>query len=167
MKLFFLTLIIAIILSGCDNNSEGCDSTGIMKSESCCSSYGPVQIYKTEKDYSKNVFIQLSEDKKVVTAYPGASDIRMQAPEELAEGYLLKKMVGNAVLSMTIDEYEEKGDSLSISDLLELVIDENPFTEFYECCRLCIDTFDKDKLNTLIIENKLCNCENEGWWIFN
>lgn len=70
------------------------------------------------------------------------------------------------MISMTIDEYEGNGDSLSISDLLSLIIDQDPFTEFYECCRLCISPFDKDELNTLIIENKLCNCDNEGWWIF-
>jgi hypothetical protein len=31
----------------------------------------------------------------------------------------------------------------------------------YNCCQYCL--FDIDKFNQFIIDDKLCNCDNEGW----
>ena len=56
---------------------------------------GPVLVYKTKQDYREHVTVQLSDDGRSVVAYPGPGDVMAQRPVELADGYLLKRMVGN------------------------------------------------------------------------
>ena len=48
--------------------------------------------------------------------------------------------------------------------MLNMVIDYEPYSEFYECCKVCLR--DTAGMNQAIRENKLCNCDGEGWWIF-
>jgi hypothetical protein len=82
-----------------------------------CDASGPVVVYKTKQDYSNNLTIQLSKDGKKVTAYPGKQDAIRQRPIELVNGYLLKRMVGDAVVSLTIDEYALSSFNYSPADL--------------------------------------------------
>lgn len=162
LTLFFFLLSL---LSACDKSSKtDCDDSGITKNSGCCSSTGPVQIYKTTKDYSNNVFVQVSNDRKTVTAFSDHRDIDALRPVELANGYLLKRMVGSAVLGITFDEYGNLENGLSTVEMLNMVIDYEPYSEFYECCKVCLR--DTAEMNQAIRENKLCNCDGEGWWIF-
>jgi len=69
----------------------------------------PVVVFKCKKDYRDKVSVQLSPDGKTITAYPGPSDVLYQKPFELADGYLLKRMVGDVFLSLTIDAYADTG----------------------------------------------------------
>ncbi len=175
--LFLSILILFFTFSNCERDSKNkckdcstvnlnnCDTSGIETSEACCLSTGPTQIYKTRCDYSDNVSVKLSEDKTEIVAYPGITDVENQRPVQLANGYWLKKMVGNAFISITIDEYKNLSSQPSIDDLMNMVIDDDPFCEFYECCKLCL--WDEIEINNLILENKLCNCDSVGWWIFN
>ena len=123
-----------------------------------CDASGPVIVYKTNQDYSNKVTIQLSEDGKTVTAYPGSSDAARQRPIQLANGYFLKRMVGDAVLSLTIDEYSQSIGSLSPTDLYNLIIDKSPYLEKYECCN-CTGQ-DTAVINDLIRKNQLPKCDN-------
>lgn len=177
MNYFNLSAIIAIILlvcSSCNKDSKKChsckssipphcDSTGLVKYAACCESTGPVQIYKTYCDYYDKVSVKLSTDKKSIVAFPGPTDA--QYPIKLANGYLEKIMVGNAFLSITIDEYRKLKYPPGGDTLFKMIIDDDPFCEFYECCKLCLDNV--DSINKIITENKLCNCDTVGWWIFN
>jgi len=168
MRFFYFLAIILISISlfaSCDKSGKSdCDDSGITKNSGCCSSTGPIQIYKTTKDYSNNVFIQVSDDRKTVTAFSDNVDVDQLRPVELANGYLQKRMVGNAVLSITIDDYCSLDNEPSIAEMLNMVIDYEPYSEFYECCQLCLS--DTMEINNVIRENKLCNCGSEGWWIF-
>lgn len=165
MKTYYLGtigLICILAINSCINRPEYPKD---IEGNGCCSSTGPIQIYKTKVDYSDKVSIKLSEDKSQVLAYPGVGDVTNQYPIELANGYLLKRMVGNAFLSITIDDYQKLTQTPDSDELLEMVIDDEPFTEFYECCKLCL--MDTAEINALILDDRLCDCDSVGWWIFN
>ncbi len=123
-----------------------------------CDATGPVVVYKTKNNYDNNLTIQLSKNGKKVTAYPGKSDAIGQKPIILANGYRLKRMVGDTYLSIKIDEYANSDKEFSEKDFLELVIDNNPYLEIYECCE-CTGK-DTSLINTLIRENNLGDCDN-------
>jgi hypothetical protein len=124
-----------------------------------CDDTGPMIVYKTRNDYSNNVTVLLSKDGTKVSAYPGPSDASNQRPIQLAKGYLLKRMVGDAVLSLTIDEYSKSTTHYSPTELYNLIIDKTPYTEKYECCK-CSDG-DTASLNQLIRNNQLSKCETK------
>jgi hypothetical protein len=148
----FRALILTITLT---TFSLSCD--WILKPGPCDAS-GPVIVYKTTNDYSNNVTVQLSKDGKNVSAYPGKFDAVKQKPIELANGYLLKRMVGDAVLSLTIEEYAASSLNYSPTDLFNLIIDKNPYLEKFECCECTgIDTA---AINDVIRNNQLFKCEN-------
>jgi hypothetical protein len=148
LKLILLFFPLIILVSSCD---------WIFKPGPCDAS-GPIIVYKTKLDYSDKVTVQLSKDGKTVSAYPGPGDAASQRPIQLANGYLLKRMVGDAVLSLTIDEYSKSTDLLSPSDLYNLIIDKNPYLEKYECCK-CTGQ-DTAVINDLIRNNQLQKCDN-------
>jgi hypothetical protein len=119
---------------------------------------GSVVVYKTKKDYRNHVSVQLSADGLTITAYPGPSDVLAQKPIELAEGYLLKRMIGDAYLSLSIDEYASTSHSYSVEDLLALVIDKDPYLEKYDCS--ACTAMDTASINLLIREKKLPDCKS-------
>lgn len=144
----FITILMIPSLSACEWG----------KRYGPCNASGPVIIYKTKNDYLNNVTVLLSKDKKSIVARPGQRDILRQRPLELANGYLLKRMVGDAYLSLTIEEYAELGFDNDSPDLINLVIDTDPYLEKYECCECTgIDT---TLINNLILEGRLDECRD-------
>lgn len=100
----------------------------------------PVVIYKTTRDYSRNVPIGLSEDGTRVVSYPAVSDVRVGGrypyPTPLEEGYLLdNRGIGHnvAFLSYTYEEYAALPVTPSAAELLERVIDKHPLVEIHIC----------------------------------
>lgn len=121
-----------------------------------CDASGPIIVYKTKQDYTNNITVQLSKDKKEITAYPGSSDAEHQRPIPLENGYLLKRMVGDAYLSITFDEYSDTTKDWFSVNLIDFVIDTDPYLEKYECCK-CTG-FDTALINNLIREKRLGDC---------
>jgi hypothetical protein len=115
-------------------------------------------VYKTRQDYSNNITVQLSKDHRRITCTPGQADAAQQRPIQLANGYLLKRMNGDAVLSLTYDEFITSTKSYTSAELLSMVIDTDPYLEKYECCK-CTGQ-DTAKINDLIRNNLLGKCEN-------
>lgn len=148
IRLFSSVLICFLFISSCEwiYRPGPCDATG------------PVVVYKTKNNYDNNLTIRLSKNGKEVTAYPGKSDAISQKPVILANGYRLKRMVGDTYLSLTIDEYANSDKEFTEKDFLALVIDNNPYLETYECCK-CTEG-DTAIINKLIRENRLRDCEN-------
>ena len=119
---------------------------------------GPVVVYKTKKDYREHVTVQLSEDGSTVVAYPGPGDVLAQRPVELSEGYLLKRMVGNAYITLTIDEYVSASRAYSAEELHSMIIDDRPYLEIYECSE-CTNG-DTASINQLIRQKMLSSCKS-------
>lgn len=146
MKMSLVFLIIILTSLSCD----------WMYRPRPCDASGPVIVYKTKQDYSNNITVQLSKDHKSLTCTPGPADAANQRPIKLANGYLLKRMCGDAVLSLTIDEFIISTKSYSNSELLNMVIETDPYLEKYECCE-CTGN-DTAKINDLIRKNLLIKC---------
>jgi len=148
LKISLLYFILIYVSSSCgwDFRSGPCEVSG------------PVIVYKTKVDYLNNVTVQLSKDGKEITARPGPTDVINQRPLQLANGYLLKRMVGDAYLSVTIDEYADPSFDWESKDLIQYVIDKDPYLEKYECCE-CTGK-DTALINILILEDRLGECKN-------
>jgi hypothetical protein len=123
-----------------------------------CEASGPVIVYKTKNDYTNNIWVQLSKDGKEITARPGPTDVIHQTPIKLENGYLLKRMLGDAILSITIEEYTDPAFDWESKDLIEYVIETDPYSEKYECCEGT--NGDTALINNLIRENRLGECED-------
>jgi len=150
-KFFKTFLIIIVFLYSCENKKAPCPCENSNDSD-------PVVIYKTRNDYSNNVSVLLSDDKKSIIAYPAPTDVAYQKPVKLINGYYLKRMVGNAFLSITIDDYMNSNFNYSPDDLIKYVIDADPFLEIYNCSK-CLSTTDVTTLNDWIRNNKLGKCQ--------
>jgi hypothetical protein len=122
-----------------------------------CDASGPIIVYKTKQDYSNNITIQLSRDHTKITCTPGHADAAHQRPIQLANGYLFKRMCGDAVLSLTYDEFIKSTKSYSHEELLSMVIDTDPYLEKYECCE-CTG-YDTVKINNIIRNGLLGKCK--------
>jgi hypothetical protein len=95
-------------------------------------------VYKTKKDFSKNVPVKMNEDKTKIVAYPSPKDLfykdKLAYPTQLKNGYLLdnRGVSKNSVfIDMTYDDYSKLDQAPLLSDILKLVIDKDPFLEMY------------------------------------
>lgn len=149
---FLISVFIIAGMSSCDWFA------GIVYRPGPCDASGPVIVYKTKNDYSNNLTVQLSKNGKEITAYPGKQDASHQRPITLENGYLLKRMVGDVVLSLTIDEYVNSSTNYTSADFFNLIIDRDPYLEKYQCCE-CTGR-DTTAINELIRTNKLSNCDD-------
>ena len=99
----------------------------------------PIVVYKTTKDYSKNVAVTLSEDKKTIVSYPAPSDVSERSyPTALCKGYLLDNRgitPNTAFLSITYEEYAKLKKIPTTEELFQLIIDKNPVKKMYICGR--------------------------------
>lgn len=100
----------------------------------------PVIIYKTVKDYSRNVPVILSDDKSKIISFPGIRDIYYRNdfayPVELANGFLLDRRGINenvAFLSYTYEEYSKLARTPSPENLYQKILDRDPVAEMYRC----------------------------------
>ncbi len=93
-----------------------------------------IQIYKfqTVKDYSNYVPVELSADGSRITSHP--SSINERWPVKLDSGYYLNGSMGvnSGYLSVTIEEYNSYEILSGIDSLYKLVIDKDPYLEYYE-----------------------------------
>ena len=99
----------------------------------------PVIVYKTTKDYSKNVAVTLSADKTKIVAYPAPSDVSANSyPTALNKGYWLDNRgisANTAFLSMTYEQYAKLRKAPSLDELYGMIIDKNPIKKMYLCGR--------------------------------
>ena len=123
-----------------------------------CDASGPIVVYKTKQDYSNNITIGLSKDKKKVICSPGPQDAVHERPIQLANGYLLKRMCGDAVTSITYDDFIVATKSYTSAEWLSFVIDTDPYLEKYECCK-CTGQ-DTAAINNLIRNKQFSKCDD-------
>ena len=100
----------------------------------------PVIIYKTTADYYNRVPVTMNEAKDRIVSYPAPSDLyyhgELALPGKLNKGYLLDRrgMNANSVFtSYTYSEYAALETAPSKEELLESIIDKQPFKTMYNC----------------------------------
>ena len=99
----------------------------------------PIIVYKTTKDYSKNVAVTLSEDKKRIVAYPAPTDVSERSyPTALQKGYWLDNRgisPNTAFLSITYEEYAKLKKTPSLDELYKMIVATDPIKKMYLCGR--------------------------------
>lgn len=116
-------------------------------------------IYKTKADYSQNVPVLLSADKKHIVSYPAPSDLKhadgYATPIPLANGYLLDRRgisPNVAFLKYTYREYAALPAAPSPATLFDSIIDTDPLVELWNCGTSPITT---EQLISIIKSNQL------------
>jgi hypothetical protein len=123
-------------------------------------------VYKTNDDYSSNIYVTLNTSKTKVTSFPGVDDVDAKGiPLKLTNGYYLgtgrngENGIRSAVTSQTINTYTSY---IGADSLFKLVIDSDPFLEYYQTTNTSvIDHFSNNygidtlKLNEAIKQNQL------------
>lgn len=153
MKNFKTILILFTLLAGfsCHQPNEGKNGQGaagadsipdqIALQEKAMAQPGPpVIIYKTREDYSKNVPVILTMDRKNIASYPGIKDLKIKGeyayPTPLKEGYLLdRKGISDRVafLDITYEEYSKLKKTPSREELKSMILDDDPLEVMYFC----------------------------------
>ncbi|MEO8087693.1 MAG: hypothetical protein ABI763_12775 [Bacteroidota bacterium] len=95
-------------------------------------------IYKTVKDFSRNVPVTMNAEKTIILAYPAPKDIyyqgKLAVPEKLKDGFWLDNSgvnVNSVFLELTYDEYSKLKEVPLLTELMDAIADKNPFTEIY------------------------------------
>ncbi len=126
----------------------------------------PAIVYKTKKDYSKNVPVILSDDKKTVSAYFGPSDLANKGqnvyPTQLNNDFLLDNIgisQNVAYTSLLIDSYCKSMKLFTAQELYSLIIDFDPLEEMYNCGNRSAMENQVETLNKVIDDKQLKNCK--------
>ncbi len=130
-------------------------------------SAGPTTyIYKTKGDYNKLVPVTLSDDKTIITSYPHPKDIYYKGvlaiPTQLKEGYLLDNRGINAnvaFLNITYEDYSKLSKAPSADELLEMITDNDPLIELYNCGNRYQYKNEVVELNNIINNEQLRQCK--------
>ncbi len=112
----FLTILLVII---------GCEKGAVKDRE--------MHIYRTNNNYSNKIVVELSDDKSTIlnVVLPETQD---KWPMSLIENYWLNGTYGmneTAYLSLTKTKYNENPLAYTKDSLLKLIIDKDPFIEYY------------------------------------
>ncbi len=151
-------LIIAIIVTSCCcNNAKKATNKDLNLIPS-----PKVLIYKTKSDYSQNVPIIMSEDKKEIISYPHPSDLKVgnnySTPSKLTNEYLLdnRGISENVVfIRLTYEEYSKLNEPPTLKEFMDMIIDFDPLTELYECGFRSNYKDIISEFNTIIGKNKI------------
>ncbi len=156
------TIVILILLLFGSTCLTGCKTQKNTQSPSGSMALQPTIVYKTKKDYNKNVAIYLSEDKKKITGYPHPTDVSANSyPIPLKDGYLLdNRGIGKntAFISLTYEEYAALKKAPSIEELENMIIDRDPIKVMYYCGNRAGYSDMATELNKLI-DNKFKGCQ--------
>jgi len=154
-------VVIIVLISCVSMCFSGCKIQKSSPNVSVSMALPPVIIYKTVKNYNKNVAIYLSEDKKTITGYPAPTDVSAENyPTPLKNDYLLdNRGIGKniAFISLTYEEYAALKKVPSVSEFEKMIIDRNPIKEMYYCGTRGTYS-DVSELNRLI-DNKFKDCQ--------
>jgi hypothetical protein len=130
MKQIIPLFLLAMMLS-CNNSKI---------SQETIEALAPVLVYKTKADYSKLVPVTLNATGNKIVSYPAPSDLYtngiLAIPVELDKGYLLDRRgvhPNAAFTSYTYEAYAQLERAPSIQELMNSIVDPNPFEELYDC----------------------------------
>lgn len=167
IKKILITLLILSVVWSCKTQKN----VDIMDSQNeiinIDYSAGPTTfLYKTKDNYSKYVPITLSDDKKKITSFPHPTDIfykgKFAYPTQLEDGYLLDNRgisANVAFLNISYDEYSKLEKAPSIDSLFEMILDDDPLVELYDCGNRYQYKNEVVELNSMISKNQLKQCK--------
>ncbi len=122
----------------------------------------PAIVYKTKGDYSRQVPVILSADKKMVVSFPAQSDLRINGkftyPDVLEHGYLLDNRGINqntAFLKFTYEDYYNMDNIPTAERLLNYILDDDPFIEMYDFGRRGQFENAVEEINQIILSGKI------------
>lgn len=139
MRKFTLTLIILtmslITIYSCKSKQE----VTTIKGKPVLANV-PIIIYKTKLDYSMHVPVTLSTDKKEIVSYPANSDVYyggdLAYPITLEDGFFLDRRgidVNSAFTKWTYYEYSRLPKTPTVQEIMNMLLETDPFTEMYHC----------------------------------
>lgn len=153
MRTIILITIIGLLFS-CSNSK----STSNSKS----SSNAKVLIYKTKNNYNQNVPIILSNDKITIISYPHPTDLlvdgKLLLPTQLVDGFLLDNKGINldvAFVDISYEEYSKLENAPNLEKLMNLILDNSPIIELYDCGFYSDFENLEDEINSIIKSNNL------------
>jgi hypothetical protein len=159
-----LSLVICMLLPNIviANQDKGISSGKAMISQP------PMVIYKMKRDYSRNVPVLLSDDKKEIVSYPHPLDLigmtsKEVMPIRLHGGYYLdRRGINNnvAFLNITYNSYRKLRKPLSIKEIEKLIVDRNPLTQILICNNHTYSEKNIDKINSMIDKGEISSICN-------
>jgi hypothetical protein len=127
----------------------------------------PVVVYKTRDNYFNKVPVTLSADGKTIVAYPAQTDLMREGkfsyPTLLDEEYLLDNRgitPNTAFLRFSYEDYYNMDNVPDARRLMNYILDDDPFTEFYQLEPMGNNIDLVEKINQMISEKKLQKFEN-------
>ena len=154
-----LSVLICVLLPNIviANQDKGISSGKAMISQP------PMVIYKMKRDYSRNVPVLLSDDKKEIVSYPHPLDLigmtsKEVMPIRLHGGYFLDRRGINknvAFLNISYNNYRKLRRPVSISEIEKLLLDRNPLTDFLSCPDITYSRKFVQDINSLIDKGEL------------
>ncbi len=152
---YIITIVVALMFSMCSSNKQIMQSSNMQ---------APLIIYKTTKDYSNHIPIVLNESRDRIVSYPSMTDIYFNGvfakPTRLASGFLLDNFgisANSVYTSFTFEEYAKLEKVPSLQELMESIIDFDPFSDMYYCGKRNDFRTTQDINN--VIRNAFENCK--------
>jgi len=148
ISFYFFALIILIVLQGCKCKEKAVQTSEpeieLVKVEVggtiIPAALQPTLVYKTNKDYSRNIPVIMNAEKTDIISYPAPSDVYFRGtlayPTQLEDGYLLdNRGIGPnvAFLDYTYEIYATLKQAPDKETLLKRIIDKNPLMELWDC----------------------------------
>lgn len=156
MRKYILSVILICLVFSCEEPIQN---------------FPDFSIYHTRSDYSNNIFVTVNESKSQIIASPGVEDIdTLNLPVKLTKGFSLGRgkngLIGvrSVATSLTIQSYKKE---LSLDSLFKLIIDFDPFIDYYQCkeskAKLFHNNsgFDTVLVNDIISKNELSEYFNK------
>ncbi len=120
-------------------------------------------IYRTRGNYNQLVPIRMANEKTVIATIPIIEEIKAMKEEiepiVLNNGFLLDRAninINSAFINMTYEDYADLKQVPELSEFFKLIIDDEPFVDFYECEQ----RFTTDEINKMIDNKELdMNCQ--------
>jgi hypothetical protein len=158
-------ILIGVVLFSCSSSknntmNQNTGGSGI--------SSPPAIVYKTKMDYYENVPVMLSADKKKIVSYPAQSDLKRGGeftyPTKLKNGYLLDNRgigLNTVFLRFSYADYFNMDNIPTADRLLNYILDDDPFVEFYEVGQRGDYTDIEAQINEIISKNQLKKFQNQ------
>jgi hypothetical protein len=171
--LLLSTIIILFSVQSCKNKQNSVNSVEPvfektqleLESNNGLAAMPQALVYKTAKDYIKNVPVIMNSEKTEIISYPAPSDIYFKGkfayPTHLINGYLLDNRGIGSNVAFLVYTYEEYAALKEVPDknfLLDKILDKKPLTELWNCGPRTYDSDEINKLNSLIKRN-FPNCK--------